>query len=310
MQCDYCGMEFSYSDNEAGLCSICFSRVTEGKLKLCTSCGRYQPSSLFADGVCDDCIRLIKYASFKPKPRFKTVEGDTDNIFIGFELEAGELEYRCDCMDTAEVVNNLGEGFLYLKEDCSIPDYGFEVVTHPASLQFHRQWKHDEVLKVMREAGMLSHDADEPCGLHVHVNRSALSSMKWLFVDWFVNKHKDFWIKVARREDDYYAAYTDIHYEVHICNNKLKDICGKSSDKFVAVNFCHTHSVEFRIFRGTLHYKTLLGTLELIHALISWAKEVKMHDVLLTGALPLFIDFVKTHDYPAGVEYLKARRII
>lgn len=310
MWCDYCGVEYSHSNNEVGLCSSCFHKVLDGRFTLCTSCGRYRPSAGVIDGVCVGCRSVIKYSTYSPKPRFKTVEGDTDNIFIGFELEAGDLECPSIRMDTAEVVNDLGEGFLYLKEDCSIPDYGFEVVTHPASLQFHRQWKHAEVLEVMREAGMLSHDAESACGLHVHVNRSALSSMKWLFVDWFVNKHKNFWVKVARRDDDYYAAYTDLHYQVHVCCNKLKDICGKGYDKFVAVNFCHKQSVEFRIFRGSLRYKTLLGTLELVHALISWAKEVKMHDVLLTGALPLFIDFVKTHDYPAGVEYLKYRHII
>ena len=317
MRCVCCGREVKEHHNEVGLCKFCFDLYRDGRYKFCVKCKRLMPSSCIdRNGVCEECTSTIKSSCFRyAEPNFYTVandkdkDKDKDKVFIGFELEAGGLEYEDDACDVGRGVLQRSDDFLFLKDDCSIPEYGFEVVSQPATIRFHRRFNYADILQYMANSGLRSHDIGS-CGLHVHVSRNALSTTKWIFVDWFVNRHKDFWVAVARRESSYYAAYTDFDYELKECNNKLKDVCGKPTDKFVAVNFCHENTVEFRIFRGSLRYETFIGTLELVHGLVKWAEQVKIHDVLLNGALPLYIDFIKNNDYPEGIEYLKYRNLI
>ena len=311
MKCKCCGCEVKEQTNEVGLCKFCFDLYSEGRYRFCVKCKLLQPATYIdKDGVCEDCTSTIKPSCFRyVEPNFHSVANDNDKVFIGFELEAGGLEFEDDAYDVGRGVLQRSDDFLFLKEDCSIPEYGFEVVSQPATINFHRSFNHKEILRYMMNSGLRSHDTDS-CGLHIHVNRTALSPMKWIFVDWFVNRHKNFWVAVSRRESDYYAAYTDFYYQLKVCNNKLKDVCGQPLDKFVAVNFCHDNTVEFRIFKGSLRYETFIGTLELVHGLVKWAEQIKIHDVLLNGALPLYLDFIKTHYYPAAVEYLKYRDLI
>ena len=61
----------------------------------------------------------------------------------------------------------------YVKSDGSLND-GFELVTHPCTLETHLQqvpWR--ETLEALRGMGYRSH-APGTCGLHVHVSRKAL----------------------------------------------------------------------------------------------------------------------------------------
>src|SRR5699024_10405166 len=94
--------------------------------------------------------------------------------FFGVELEIdGGGETGSKASRLLEIANSSGRSLLYVKHDGSLDD-GLELVSHPMSLSFHTEempWK--EILRQAACLGYTSHQA-RTCGLHVHVNRTAL----------------------------------------------------------------------------------------------------------------------------------------
>ena len=69
-------------------------------------------------------------------------------------------------------IANRKHSLAYCKHDGSLDD-GFEIVTHPMSLEYQlHEMPWDEVLREAIAQGYLSHQAGT-CGLHVHVSRKA-----------------------------------------------------------------------------------------------------------------------------------------
>ena len=88
------------------------------------------------------------------------------------ELEIDEAGEDSDTARRLLAIANQGQPQLYCKHDGSLDD-GFEPVTHPMSLSYHRTEIPWEAL--LREAvrmGYLSHQSGT-CGLHIHVSREA-----------------------------------------------------------------------------------------------------------------------------------------
>ena len=54
------------------------------------------------------------------------------------------------------------------------------------------------------------------------------------------------------------------------------DKAKKSYGSYVAINICNYHTIEFRLFRRTLKYNTLIATLELVNKICELA--VLMND--------------------------------
>ena len=281
----------------------------------CGICGRRVSAShicTLAEGIvcCDDCHDNENHAihrySFRPSPSFHHTETDTFKpIYLGVELEAGDA-----CMDTCSMLarNLADESSLryYLKSDSSIPAYGFEIVTMPCTLNYHLSefgWGH--ILAKLRCNGFKSHTASRACGLHVHVNKDALSANRWILVDWFISKYRDKWTMIARRSESHYAPIKrrDI-------NVPLKYQYGTSYERYTAVNFCNQNTVEFRLFRGSLITGTVLGTLSIVDGLINWARDIDMKGILHKQLWDSFVIYLKMHNYTHAIAYLESRNII
>lgn len=261
------------------------------------------------DDECEDLeYGSVHYYSYKPSPRFLKAADEVNPFYLGVELEVGGLESYDDCCDASDAVDSRGEGWVYLKSDCSIPSYGFEVVSHPMTLARHKDFNWKELLQYMSSAGLRSHDVSG-CGLHIHISRSALPVSKWIIVDWFINREQNFWERIARRRNNNYAQFKDLG-EVRYGHASLRSVCGRSNDRYEAVNFCNEDTVELRLFRGTLRYETFIGTLELVDAVVKWAKQVKVASILHGGAVKSFTDFLVANKYEYAVAYLKYRGLL
>jgi hypothetical protein len=249
---------------------------------------------------------LIHGYSYKPDPDFRKTDEDVKHpVYLGFELETGDAS--SDGMrDAAEFIDTT-TALAYLKEDASIPTCGFEMVSHPLTYLYHKNkcsW--DAILQKMSECGLRSHDASRSCGLHVHVNREALTPNQWIIVDWFVHREQSKWETMARRSAEYYAKFKQKPDE-----QKITTFYGRGYDRYTAVNFTNRNTVEFRLFRGTLKYSTFIATLALVDALISWAKTIKTHDILCTGAWESYVETIKSNaKYDVALEYLKEKKLI
>lgn len=83
--------------------------------------------------------------------------------------------------------------------------------------------------------------------------------------------------------------------------DKAKKNCGR----YVAVNLCNYHTIEFRLFRGTLKYNTLIATLELVNQICELA--VLMNDDEI--AKLSWSKFVAGITEPELIQYLKERQL-
>lgn len=249
----------------------------------------------------------IQEYSYKPEPIF---HGQGERYF-GVELEldcGGECDKNaCELIEAA----NTGDERIYCKHDGSLDD-GFEIVTHPMTLNYHQKsmpWP--ELLRKAVDMGYQSHKA-RTCGLHIHVNRDAFGATEEAQdaciarILYFVEKHWDELLKFSRRTqnqlDRWAARYGYKDQPMEILDRAKK---GRGNGRYSCINLQNQDTIEFRIFRGTLKYNTLIATLQLVNKLCDVA--ISMPDELLR---PLaWTTFVSRITEPELIQYLKERRL-
>lgn len=186
------------------------------------------------------------------------------SMWLGVELEC---EVRNDDTDRESKAAQLNEIInqgeigkrVFFETDGSL-NYGIEIISQPMSLPMHRemwQWLNNkDAVRHMR-----SHNTST-CGLHVHVSRNPLSQDQIAKMVVFVNdRNNEHLIRsVARR------------YAEGYCRIKEKEIGSAhySSDRYEAINITSDKTVEFRIFKGSLKYESVIAAIEFAHALTSF----------------------------------------
>lgn len=318
--CSRCG-ERIYRDDNAGdenipLCQHCY----EDHYYSCDCCGRtILQSDAYYDSnddndeypLCYTCYssrgKAIQDYYFKPEPLFR---GDGPRYF-GVELEidgAGEDgESACEIM---EIANSNGLENLYCKHDGSLDD-GFEMVTHPMTLDYHRNempWK--KILGCAVQMGYTSHQAGT-CGLHVHVNRNAFWKTEReqdaviARILFFFEKNWEELLKFSRRTKsqlNHWAA----RYGYKDQPKELLDHAKKgNAGRYTGVNLTNADTIEFRIFRGTLKYNTLIATLQLLDRICDVALFLSDDQIKEMS----WTTFVSGCTAPELVQYLKERRL-
>lgn len=183
--------------------------------------------------------------------------------FFGVELE---VECRGERNDAAKRLHALINGDqygkrLFFERDGSLND-GFEMISQPMSLPMQRElWSFLNERDNIR--GLRSHNTST-CGLHVHVSRQGLSSLQIAKIVTFINKpeNEDLIRAIARR------------YAEGYCKIKQKKIgrAHQSEDRYEAVNITSRKTIEFRIFRGSLKYESVISAIEFSHALVEFCK--------------------------------------
>ena len=217
----------------------------------------------------DDAGHLINSYSYKPRPYFF----GTATYHMGFELEveSGGNSRR----DGAEiVVNSLGER-IYLKEDGSLSD-GFEIVTHPHSLDEYQKNFDWSALNLLRRLGFRSWDTST-CGLHVHVSRTAFG---------FAHKRSDI-VKVQAHELRFMKLIYDNERQISRLAGRTSSYAtfedkGRLVDKvkhgnqengrYSAINSENSETLEVRVFRGSLKPERVLMALELVQCAVEYTR--------------------------------------
>ncbi len=268
--CDSCGgyhikEECFFAFSEV-YCEACYCEM----FRSCDRCGdllyvddgHYTDDGCYCDG-CYDHVHsgeFIQSWSYKPDPDYY----GKNKLRYGIELEVERMRGNDkSCDDMAEDLTENNGNWIYFKEDGSL-DNGFEIVSHPSDLEYHRS-KHDwqGVLSDLAESGFRSHNTNT-CGIHIHASRKHLTESQIVKIVSFVNIHRNKMARIARRDAGSYNKYKDIWQ-----GKDLKDCC-HSMDRYEAVNLINRHTIEFRIFRGTLKYSTFMATLEIVDAIIGF----------------------------------------
>ena len=78
-----------------------------------------------------------------------------------------------------------------------------------------------------------------------------------------------------------------------------------SLGRYCAVNLCNYKTIEFRIFRGTLKYNTLIAALQFVDEICSAAFSMSENELDKQS----WTDFVKGIKHSELIQYLKERQL-
>jgi hypothetical protein len=208
---------------------------------------------------CDDCFgevdsnRLVHNYSYKPSPVFFG-SASKFNPFIGVEVEVECLEQNAEFC--AEHMQEHFGNKLYCKNDSSL-DHGVEIVSHPMTMNEHlKLYSNVELCPWLRDNGYRSYNTNT-CGIHFHIEKKHMSTAWKVRFGMLFNICQKYFEVLAQRKAARYTRY--------IKKDSLKAY-GYSSDRYEAVNFNNSATVEVRIFRGTLAENTIKAHVELVHA--------------------------------------------
>lgn len=321
LTCSYCGQliwrEDNAGDSDTPLCEDC----RDHHYTTCARCGRvvHQDDAYYYDGdddgdnpYCYNCYHEnggIHDYCYKPSPIFY----GTGPRYFGVELEidgAGEYDSNADAILD---IGNVSHEHIYCKHDGSL-DEGFEIVTHPMSLDYHiKEMPWQEVLRKAISMGYGSH-REGTCGLHVHVSRNALGETYerqeaviariLYFVEWHWEELLRFSRRTQEQLNRWAARYGYKEQPRDILDHAKKGPAGR----YTCVNLENYGTIEFRIFRGTLKFNTLIATLQLVNQICDVA--ISLSDSQLKALT--WTDFAAGIDrkkYQELVQYLKERRL-
>ena len=320
--CSHCGERIWASDN-AGilatpLCQACY----DDHYTCCCRCGTltrestayYEEADEYDERpYCADCFHTLSHDKsihdyyFKPEPIFY---GDGPRFF-GVELELDEGGEDTDNARELLDIANEARPLMYIKHDGSLNE-GFELVTHPLSLdcQLHDMpW--ERLCKKALSLGYRSHRAST-CGLHLHVSRTAFGNTgseqdaSIARVLYFFEKHWEELLKFSRRTqrqlERWAARYGYKEHPMDILDFAKK---GYHEGRYTCVNLQNSDTVEFRMFRGTLKANTIFAVLQLVDRICDCA--IHLNDVELKRMA--WTTFVSGCTQPELVQYLKERRL-
>lgn len=247
--------------------------------------------------------RLIHSYSYKPNPEFFKLSFENNRIpFFGIELEV-ERKSSSD-ISHDEMVELIDDGMYYFKSDGSLND-GFEIVTHPLSFNYihNSQDIFKNMLQQLQKNGYNSYDANT-CGMHIHISKNAFSTWHFYrFLKFFV-ENKEFIVSISQRKLDKLQKWANIEENTNDeLIYKAKKKFGNSS-RYVAINLSNSHTIEIRIFRGTLNFNSFMKNIEFVHALYSYTME--SNECTMDG-LKKYL--ATTCEYPNFKKFLKLKNL-
>jgi hypothetical protein len=154
-------------------------------------------------------------------------------------------------------------------------------------------WKWVQTPELRR--GLLSHKTST-CGLHVHVTREGLSKMQLSKMITFVNSpdNQDLIEAVARR---YAASYSRIE------KKKLGSAYRSQNSRYEAINLEPRNTVEFRIFKGSLKYESIVSAIEFVNALVNYCHDQSGYGFDLTSKS--FISYLSKPEIANDTKFLR-----
>lgn len=265
--CTYCDRSISDEDSTTVLSADGYTQV------LC--------------GVCyDSCRHLIHDYSYTPDPiYYKTDRDIRTNLYYGIELE---VEYLGD--------NTMLEGIetmpdcVYLKSDSSITR-GFEIVSHPMTYN----WLQDnaniwEGILALKEKDYRSFNT-ATCGMHIHLSKAGFNwAHLYKFMYFIYNPYNATPItQLSQRSYSSLARWAEINSsDKRIIEKAISRM--ENGDRHTAVALARAHTVELRIFRGTLDSGVFWKNVEFAQALYDFSSSYSIRDMVWE----VFVEFVSS----------------
>jgi hypothetical protein len=305
--CDGCNEPYDSDDiitiHDCNYCPDCYNdRYTE-----CGSCGEIISihntcTNDNGDTYCESCFdeadvnTIIHDHNYTPCIEF--YGDDRKELHLGLEYEVYNNTNSYNNTTVAECINDAFSDFFYLKEDSSINN-GFEIVSHPSTLHYHqKEVDYEKLTSLLKSKGFSSDSKNGNCGIHVHIERNwieyncgKLAAVKYGL---FIHNIQKFAEILARRAGSHWADFSRIEQDYY--KILAKSIKPYHADKYSAINYQHTDTIETRIFAGTIRSYRLLAAMEFCHAAINHVNNIgythicQKHDYTLWSE---FTEYVK-----------------
>jgi hypothetical protein len=196
---------------------------------------------------------------------------------FGIELEVEAK--RGDLSEGSELmVDEWGE-FVYLKEDGSL-NFGFEIVTHPASLKYYQDAVNWNTITKLRDSGFRSWDTST-CGLHVHIDRRAFKDRTHIMaMSMLINNNQGLTEHIAGRNSSYGQIGESTKQDnIRTIKGNRWGTAGQGGERYLAINLQNTHTIELRMFKGSLKVERILSAIEFSHAVVTYSRDIRSgHD--------------------------------
>lgn len=261
---------------------------------------------------------MIRDYHDNPPLEFYGIAMEDDYYGIELEIESiHELDMEEKDDDARDILEWAWEE-LHAQEDGSLDD-GFEIVSQPCSFEYHMD--NIDWTGLLQEASNVhdyrSHDA-ETCGLHIHISRKGFGSteheqdMNIAKLLYFFEKHWEKIKRFSRRTScqlrEWASRYLDEDDPIDdVCHLDLLD-AAKKSGRYFAVNLSNPHTVELRVFRGTLNVTTFYATLQFTKYLRNYIVDYSLEEVQNTTWQD-FAEYLESHGNTELNTYLKQRKI-
>lgn len=283
-------------DSDYDYCPRCF----ESETYCCSSCGdrfRYEDELHETDDgwYCDRCYEdhrpLIK--SYHTQKEYSDIVfyGDADrrqHLHIGIELEV-DANHRVNREQIAKELKGKFDSFMAYEFDSSLT-YGFEVISQPATLQYHLDMMptYRSAFHLLADSGMKAHDIGT-CGFHCHLDRryfgkkedSSIAKMLFLF-----EKFRPELMRFSRRTEDQVSNWCRSrkqHYDGTAGWIKRAVVDSKYSynyqNRYYSLNLTNSETIEIRLWRGTINSETFEATLKFTERLAELCKHTRAVDL-------------------------------
>jgi len=292
--CDHCGSlyrdeDLAVNNYQITLCEHCYS----DHYFTCPGChgvydideGTYLDDEYFCYECADERMytTCIMSYSYKPAPIF--FGGHAAGYGVELEIDDGD-----DKEEAARDIQSVAGDHVYIKQDGSLSYNGMEIVTHPATLEYHcNEFPWDDICDTALSYGYRSHDTDT-CGLHIHASRSlfgkseteqdlTIAKIMLLIDQWY----DTYVVRFSRRDLSKMRRWADKpNVNIRRDDDEIDAIeKSKSSrgNRYKAVNICNSNTVEFRLFRGTLKRNTIIASIQWVDTIIRFCRNTSLKDL-------------------------------
>lgn len=273
---------------------------------------RFEPSifSMEFNEISQPEKKYIHSYNYKPDyiPHYIENENPDTTLLLGAEIEVAGNHPETDrrikedvvkkCIQIINGSDSDEENLIYSTHDGTVQ---IEFDTMPCSLEFHKnKMNYRKMFKYLDSVGYKGHDCD-CAGLHIHADRKYLGRTKFqqdlviAKILYIIEKFNDDLCIIARRNNDYSVFCGD-----KCTSDTAVTLYGKYRNigKRAALNLQHSNTIEFRMFRSTLKYETLLLTLELVQDIINFSKNIsfeELEDMSWNNLMDTFSDELKEY---------------
>jgi hypothetical protein len=243
-------------------------------------------------------------------------------VLLGLELEMEcDEDYSLDSRaghlleNISDYRDSAGTRYTYAlcEQDGSL-DNGFEMVTAYTGLDVHK-----EQLQFFKEKfeGAKSHNTST-CGLHIHICKADMSTLHACKMVFFINdeNNQKLVYALARRDSSSFSKIHDKKGDKHWLkdamqagkraedNNKLQkkyQLRNLNSDRYEALNFKNDKTIEFRLFKGSLKYQTIMACLEFTFATWHFCKDAGQNQLTTSE----FLKFICRAENRSDTRFLR-----